>query len=101
MARLSDQQVVTAINTTPFTMAFTVKSGPVEYGLRKAKSSYDCAPILYIVCSWQSEMKGRPTSAVRARPQTATLRLDDRAANRQPHPAALWLGRKKRLENLF
>jgi len=79
--------------------AFTSRA--FDISTRKAKSSYDCAPILYIVCSWQSEMKGRPTYAVRARPQTASLRLDDRAANRQPHPAALWLGRKKRLENLI
>lgn len=82
-------------------MTFTVKSGPVEYGLRKAKSGSDCAPILYIVGSWQSEMKGHPTFAVRARPQTPTLRLNDGPADCQSHPATLRFGREKRLEYLF
>jgi hypothetical protein len=72
MARLSDQEVLTLINTTPFTMAFIVKSAPSNC-LRKAKSSHDCAPILYIVCRWPSETRSRPTSAVCARPQTGYL----------------------------
>jgi hypothetical protein len=82
-------------------MSFTVKSASLNMAIRKANSGSDCAPILYIVGSWQSEMKGHPTFAVRARPQTPTLRFKDGPADCQSHPATLRFGRKKRLEYLF
>ena len=37
----------------------------------------------------QSELKYGPSGSVRGDPQSAIVRLDDRTANRQPHPHAI------------
>ena len=45
-------------------------------------------------------MKARATRTVVAGPQTATMRLDDGAADPESHAGAVGLGGKKRIEDL-
>src|SRR5262245_65338061 len=46
----------------------------------------------------QGELKGRAVVAVRYRPEPPAMRLDDRAADRQPHAHPVMLSRVKGLE---
>jgi len=52
-------------------------------------------------CSWQREVPRGATSRVHRRPKPAAVRLDDRAADRQPHPRPPGLGREERVEDLL
>jgi hypothetical protein len=47
---------------------------------------------------WQRELKRFPGSCVGARPQAATMRLDNPAADGQSHAGSLRLGGEERLK---
>src|SRR5580704_2236591 len=49
---------------------------------------------------WQRELEDGAVWKIRRRPQLATVGINDRAANRQSHPHALWLGGKERFKEL-
>ena len=48
----------------------------------------------------QGELKYSPMRTIRRNPQLAFVRLDNGAANRQPHAHAFGFGREERVEYL-
>jgi len=46
----------------------------------------------------QDKLKYRATGSVRGKPQPTFVGLDDRTADRQPHPHAIGFGREERVE---
>src|ERR1700677_2200119 len=51
-------------------------------------------------CGWQSEMKRRASTVVGCGPQTATMRIHNGTADRQPHAAALRFRGDEGIEDL-
>src|SRR5713101_2537373 len=64
------------------------------------KSRSSCWHLQDFGCGRQSEMKCCSSSIVGSRPQPAAMRLDNRTADGQSHPAALRFGGEKRRKDL-